>query len=339
MAYTGTGSSADPAIPSTITELYKIITDARNGNVNGNTRGPYYIKLTQDIDCADDPNYIGYAGRLSLDAPSNNNALRICKIYADTKKYIRGLTVKDSVFIDFWYQEGLGSEIRNIDFIDCFFKPTENTSSTSATMFYAYNTPSSAVIKNSTMSISCYGYNYGNINRSCLFVRNVAFSNCSVYVKYNSTYSIIGDDTFIDIGYFYNGNLMKNNIFIFDSFYLTCSSSWSYPIIRASYTTEVVQYNSFIFKNPKITNSSSTLGILNGAYNYLAFLNPTVASGISTPLNIQTFRGTATTIFATDSSAYGTVITKGSDSSGVGYWLTLDELKSEQKLLDIGFVP
>ena len=46
MAYTGTGTQADPAIPNTITELYDIFDAARSSNVNGNTSGPYYVKLT-----------------------------------------------------------------------------------------------------------------------------------------------------------------------------------------------------------------------------------------------------------------------------------------------------
>ena len=328
MAYTGTGSSADPAIPSTITELYKILTDARNGNVNGNTSGPYYIKLTQDIDCADDPNYIGYNGTLHFDPPNNSNRY-IVRFYASTKKSIRGLTVKDQWFMRLQHSDS-GTTIKNIDFIDCFFKPIDNGENPEPTVFAAY-VSSYASIENSTISINVYSY---APNYAPRISYQVAFRNCSVYLKYNSVYGFrTGNGIF-------NASTVNtnttNNIFIFDGWYIPrLGSSWDYPIC---YLSSRCSYNAFIFKNAKFQNPNNIFGLIYGSYNYLAFVNPSL-SGVSSPVAFQGFSETSTSIIATDSSAYGTVITKGSDSSGVGYWLTLDELKSEQKLLDIGFVP
>jgi len=335
MAYTGTGSSADPAIPSTITELYKIITDARSGNVNGNTSGPYYIKLTQDIDCADDPNYIGYAG--AINCAGGSFATTVVKIYADTKKYIRGLTVKDSCFIHFYENfNGQGTTIENIDFIDCFFKPT-GTESYGLYAFYS-GTNSYAMLKNSTVSLSVYGYASGSTTYMCGLANYVAFNNCSIYIKNNASSGIMYSNYKIFYPMHNSSRSTTNNIFILDGFYIRSQgNSWDYPLIRFKNNNDC--YNSFIFKNPIIQSPNNIFGMYLGAYNYIAFVNPSVASGVSAPVSINAFDSTATTIFATDSSAYGTVITKGSDSSGRWYWLTLDELKSEQKLLDIGFVP
>lgn len=336
MAYTGTGSSADPAIPSTITELYQILIDSRNVNVNGNTNGPYYIKLTQDIDCADDPNYIGYARAINL-AGSGSFASSIVKIYADTKKYIRGLTVKDDYFLYLFANfNNQGTLIQNIDFIDCFFKPLVSGSySGNPAVFSANNGGSYARIVNSTISVSVYSYANSQSYSPCINYM-VSFSNCSVYLKYNSIYG------FRNSGDIFNAygirTALTNNIFIFDEWYIPkIGSSWDYPICKLNSSVSC-SYNAFIFKNAKFQNANNIFGICNGSYNYLAFVNPSL-SGVSTPVAFQGFTGTTNSIIATDSSAYGTVITKGSDSTGVGYWLTLDELKSEQKLLDIGFVP
>ena len=328
MAYIGTGSSADPAIPSTITELYQIQADARNGNVNGNTNGPYYVKLTQDIDCADDPNYTGYNGTLHFDPPNNSNRY-IVRFYASTKKSIRGLTVKDQWFMSLQYS-GSGTTIKNIDFIDCFFKPINKGENPGPSVFAAYN-GSYASIENSTISISVYSYapNYA----PCISYQ-VAFRNCSVYLKYNSIYGFKNSGEIFNA---YNiATALTNNIFIFDGWYIPkIGSSWDYPICKLNSSCS---YNAFIFKNAKFQNPNNIFGIYSGSYNYLAFINPSL-SGTSSSVALQGFSDTTNSIIATDSSAYGTVITKGTDSSGVGYWLTLDELKSEQKLLDIGFVP
>ena len=334
MAYTGTGSSADPAIPSTITELYKILTDARSGNVNGNTNGPYYIKLTQDIDCANDSNYIGYAGVLNCFGGSV--ASSVIKIYADTKKYIRGLTVKDDYFIRLMHNNNsyVGTTIQNIDFIDCFFKPMRSGNYNQVpTVFCANSTGSYARIVNSTISINVYGY-VDSQNYAPYISYMVGFSNCSVYLKYNSVYGFRSGDGIFN-AYTVN-TATTNNIFIFDGWYIPrLGTSWDYPICKLGSSCS---YNAFIFKNAKFQNPNNIYGLFYGSYNYLAFVNPSL-SGTSSSVALQGFSGTSNSIIATDSSAYGTVIIKGSDSSGVGYWLTLDELKSEQKLLDIGFVP
>lgn len=333
MAYTGTGTQADPAIPNTITELYDIFNDARSSNVNGNTSGPYYVKLTKNIDCADDENYIGYKGKMHMGAGQNN---RVCLMYSDNNNYIRGLTVKDAYFIENTGETTSSrSFIQNISFIDCFFKPPSDYSSNSSMVFSIGNNGGGFI--DCTFSISMFPFEYNNKTRFVnISNQNMTSNGCSYYFKYNGNFPLtskngVGTDNLVRFNYALASN---NNVFIFEGGYIQSSYSANYYLISSN---NQKSYNAFLFKNTQI-ESGSTINVLGStsSYSYVAFINPSLSSAALAGINNVT-SGLTCCMIGTDK--WSEVFTLPTQTQNVIYYPTLNQLKSSDYLLSIGFIP
>lgn len=100
MAYTGTGTEEDPFLVSSFSDFLYCI------SVNS-----AYIKIINDIDTKDDPDYIG-----DLTSPIT---LQCRKIYADDRKTINGITVVSDHFMKKSNNTFTTTDIVNINFLNC----------------------------------------------------------------------------------------------------------------------------------------------------------------------------------------------------------------------------
>lgn len=94
---TGTGTQADPYIPTTLTEFITAV----------GTAGAH-VALTQDINAADDPAYTGY-----LDSAITFNAAEL----QGNGHVIRGITVQADYFL--YTTSNAYPVLRSVDFLDC----------------------------------------------------------------------------------------------------------------------------------------------------------------------------------------------------------------------------
>ena len=337
MAYRGTGTQADPAIPgasqgtATISDLLEILADVQNGSVGGNTTGPYYIKLDSDIDCYDDPNYIGYTTNLDFVGPSST--LSVVHFYSDTGNYIRGLTVKDQYFMTLLNNNqtlGTFTFIENISFIDCFFKPTVTGGSFLTTSSSVYQT-----FKNCKISVSMYPYTYYPMFGS------VILQGCSVYLKYygggtNQTtcplFNCINTTSALGSS--------NNNVIVVENYPIIQHASNGAPVV---YWHPNSSYNAFILKNPIFKGSSSSVKtyyvMRQGSFNYFAVINPSFDSTLSNSVELLSY-GTNYSVIAAPS--YGTgagTIKQTTDTAGQIYYATTAQMKDYDYLTGIGFIP
>ena len=195
MAYIGTGTQSDPAIPGTlnpdtglpngdgkISDLVGIFAAAR-------AAGSYwYVKLCNDIDCADDPNYLGYYTYLDMSY--------VRKLYSDNQYKIRGLCLKPdgySVVYAFLLSGGNDCEtvIQSIDIIDLFYKPVGSSNSS---IFGFTSTNSWSQIVNCHLTISCYPRSGASIECYGQFSYNsnqIRINNSSIYFKFNENRNVV----------------------------------------------------------------------------------------------------------------------------------------------------
>lgn len=104
---TGTGTQADPYIPTTLSEFISAV----------GTAGAY-VALTQDINAADDPAYTG-----ELTTPIYINAARVDGDHHE----VRGVTVRATNLIQFRYA---GADIYGLNFRDWAHKRTSDDNCT-----------------------------------------------------------------------------------------------------------------------------------------------------------------------------------------------------------------
>lgn len=296
MAYTGTGTQSDPYIPDTITSLYEVI-DLCNASGSNVSR---YIKLTQDIDCKDDPNYIGYMSR------SINLYPCVAELYSDNNSKIIGLTVKDSMFIKF------GGYVRNIEFKNCFFKPT--SISDSGYVFYGSkdNDYFAATMENVKASIYV-------INIYVTFIQNsqAMLNNCSIYIDGSGS-----SGSYFAVGICGNySNVILNNIKV------GIGNDSAYSLCYVTNYCSVILKNSILWSNvsPNILVSSYS------SYSYAALLNTNIQfTGGTTGVG----QGTHNLVASDDYT--GMTYT---DVTGVINFISISDLQDNQKLIDLGFLP
>lgn len=336
MAYRGTGTQADPFIPgstqgtATITDLLEVLDYIQTQSIT-----EAYVVLDSDIDCYDDPNYVGYTSALKFASGSSGNPPGVASFTSDNgNRTIRGLTVKDPYFmILMGYDSNLYTTIDGINFIDCFFKPT---SSSVCYIFGGPSNDSSAILRNSTISMTVYS----NTNTSQPSVpvvceRTCNFVNCSMYFKYNTDAMTAYNTKFLCTSNAYSRRT-RSCVFVFDGLHINYSSSWDYPLIYLAKSDS--SYNSFIFKNCIVESSGyySTLVLSYGSYNYVAFVNPSL-NNTDVKAQLQGFSGTSHCLCASDK--LDTVFIPQSVSSNLGEYCTLTQLKDVDYLLSVGFVP
>lgn len=183
MAYTGTGTEADPYLVSTFTDF---ITCAA---VSG-----AYVKVVADIDAADDELYSGEI--------EDTITIACTKLYADTKKKIEGITCKNS---DFFTMTSAGT-IENIQLLNMCHKIT-----TTGNFIVASIVGSN--LKNVDASIAingaCPGYklHYGN--------ENVSIEHCAFDLDSTNNESIIaGTSSSVGLRALSNGRMRYCNVII-----------------------------------------------------------------------------------------------------------------------------
>ena len=272
------------------------------------------------------------------------NFSNIAEINADSYKYIRGLTVKDSTSTYrsmFYSNDEHRGKFTNIGFIDCFYKAI-NPQQAVVQLFY------SCSFTNCVISVDTYDYSYSGTNYVPAITgassgsQSASFEGTSVYVHYQSenTYYISGTS----FDFFYPSTTCNNSVFVIDNMYINTPSDWSVSFID---TRTANSYNSFILKNCTFM-SSIPFGLRRGSYNYLAVINPSKLSSISgliNPINFVNAADSDTTccLFATDS--YNTIIGDPTDpdysisSDYQKYYITINQLKDPNALMTIGFLP
>lgn len=335
MAYIGTGTQADPAIPGTanpdtglpngdgkISDLVEIFAAAKAA------RNYWYVKLCNDIDCADDPNYLGYYTSLDMSY--------VRKLYSDNQYKIRGLCLKPdgySVVYAFLLSGGNDCEtvIQSIDIIDLFYKPVGSSNSS---IFGFTSTNSWSQIVNCHLTISCYPRSGASMECYGQFSYNsnqIRINNSSIYFKFNENRNVVSRTRYMSL---INSS---NNVFIFDGGSYNYESSWSGYFIHAVGTCS---YNAIICKNSIISRGAAPCLNLNSAGNYVAFINP---SGVTNQSEYPTSVTTYQIVMATDSwynaetNPTG-VWAKPADANN-RYYCTLSQIKDMSYLQGIGFVP
>ena len=98
MAYTGTGTEADPYCVSTLSDFFYCI-----------NQGGAFVKVISDIDGETDETYTGEI--------TDTKQIYCSKIYADEKKSIKGI----SFLCDIAFEINSSIIIDNIDFMHCVF--------------------------------------------------------------------------------------------------------------------------------------------------------------------------------------------------------------------------
>ena len=335
MSYIGTGTQGDPAIPGTanpntglpngdgkISDLVEIFAAAK-------AAGSYwYVKLCNDIDCADDDNYLGYYTYLDMSY--------VRKLYSDNQYKIRGLCLKpdgSSVYYAFLLSSGTNCEtiIDSIDIIDLFYKSV-GTNSSSIFGFTSNNSHSQIV--NCHLTISCYPRSgaYQEYYGSFTYGNNaIIINNSSIYLKFNENRNVVSRSMYM---YLWNSN---NNVFIFDGGSYNYESSWSGYLID---TRQTCSYNAVICKNSIISRGMAPSLSFSSAGNYVAFINP---SGVTNQSEYPISSTSYQIVMATDSwynaetNPTG-VWAKPADGNNK-YYCTLSQIKDMSYLQSIGFVP
>lgn len=335
MAYRGTGTQADPFIPgstqgtATITDLLEVLDYIQTQSIT-----EAYVVLDSDIDCYDDPNYVGYTSALKFASGSSGNPPGVASFTSDNgNRTIRGLTVKDQYFmILMGYDSNLYTTINGINFIDCFFKPT----SSNVCYIFGGLSNSSAILRNSTISMTVYSNTNTSVPSVPIVCERICnFVNCSMYFKYNTNALTRYNALFLSTASTYSRNT-RSCVFVFDGLHINYMDTWDHALINLRSTDSC--YNSFIFKNCVIESSGyySTLVLSYGSYNYVAFVNPSL-SNPEMKATLGGFNSTSHCLCASDK--FDTVFTPTSVSSDVGNYCTLTQLKDVDYLLDVGFVP
>lgn len=318
MAYTGTGTEADPFVVSTYSD-FKYVTD-NNGS------GTYYwVKIADDINCADDPNYTGVQT-----TSINTNHVHI---YADSLKCIEGLTVNAEYFMYNSYSDAV--YINNIYFKNCVFKATTN---------------------DSAVYMDRYGMGRGNFT-NCKFsmiaslgsysasvIKNTTFTNCAAYFK------VMNANTSATFGYWNTTSF--RNVFT-NSNVIVDGMQFAAPM------NEILEYNIWGFGYDKIQAELSSSSVILKNWNIITPAGVSTVwvqdEGGTTRINASyvallncTFSSDLTTLNGTSSGSTGTLSLCGTDNTsltlnspnpGTMIVTTIDNLRSKDYLLSVGFLP
>lgn len=335
MAYIGTGTQGDPAIPGTlnpdtglpngdgkISDLVGIFAAAKAAS------GSWFVKLCNDIDCADDPNYLGYYTALDMSC--------VRKLYSDNQYKIRGLCLKPNgypTYQAFYLNNRNSTEtvIQSIDIVDLFFKPVG--SDTTGIFGFTSNNSYSQIV-NCHFTISCYPRSGAYQEHYGPFVygnQSMIINNSSIYLKFVENRNVVSRSRYM---YLQNSN---NNVFIFEGGSYNYESSWNGYLID---TRGTCSYNAIICKNPIISRGMAPNLSFSSAGNYIALINP---SGVTNQSEYPISSTSYQIVMATDSwynaetNPTG-VWAKPADAND-RYYCTLSQIKDMSYLQSIGFVP
>jgi len=174
MAYSGSGTQADPYLVDNGYDLLQLC------GGDGSTHPGAYIKVTQDIDFAQESWYTG-----KITYPIRLDGL---KLYADTLTEIKGLTVEAAFFLRI---ESNSQTIENLYFKNCCHKVSGSQFATIACYYSASSYTNKVVFNNCKFSLLVVsGASEGSLIYSAQSGGNGKWNNCSLYIKMNHTQPI-----------------------------------------------------------------------------------------------------------------------------------------------------
>lgn len=319
MAYSGSGTQADPFVVSTYTDLIAASEAVPAGGF------PTYIKVATDINCADDPNYTG----------KHLSPLQIRgTLYADSMKTIEGLTIESTSF--FYFSGSNDLTINNIYFKNCIYKSTSNNGlSVTDNLLRCTNCKFSMILILGASVTSAFNRIYFTDCAGYFKVANKA-SYANVFSVVNGTGSIQPINTIIDSNIIIDGMNME-----------LCGNGLMAGANSSGALFQIKSISSsIIFKGCKINNNGIThlYGTFNSGGNfdtmffdgsYFAFLG---CSYVTSPTEISgAYNGNNSPfcILCTDDTS---ITLDDTISKGVHVCLA-SQVKDLNYLLSIGFLP
>jgi len=244
MAYTGTGTEADPYLVSTLTDF---LTCAKMSNK--------YVKVISDIDAADDENYTGEITEPVYIGGST-------KVYADEEKTISGITCTSGSLLQF----GETSFIENICFSNMEHKPVN--AATAYEIYAGKNTQIRNVKLSSRISI------VSNIAVSLRLLYNGGNSpNSYTEFALDITLNVLklsNTTLFDDRNILNKCNITIRNMTINNGADIHFTNSYSTSLTRCS----------VVFKNLNLESGYLNLPA-NYSNTYFSFVNSKIASGLT----------------------------------------------------------
>lgn len=241
MAYTGTGTEEDPFLVSVFSDFLYCI------SVSG-----AYIKIINDIDTKDDPDYIG-----DLTSPIT---LQCRKIYADDRKTINGITVVSDHFMKKSNSTFATTDIVNINFLNCAHQIV--STSNFANKYTLYGEYGGITFTECSLSISISSGVYVPL-----------LSNNSIYLVRSSAYFEI-----ISVGMsglFYVPKIYESSIHIKGGTLYNDLGVCLYDGFRSS----------IILENVTINTTGSHTMLSHCDFVYIAIVNPTIIKNCTAGLS------------------------------------------------------
>ena len=320
MAYTGTGTQADPYVVTNLPDLLTCI-----------EIGQCYIKVANDIDCALEPTYTGKIVRTDKGLD-----LTGIHLYSDGGYSIIGLTLEAFNFFICGNASPGDGYIENLNFINCCFKQKQKTTWNGG-IFDGNNSTWRLRLNNCKFSFvaSMAAFDYA------LFTWCIA-EDCSFYIKVNgASYrfpfainagitmtrcSVVIDGCKVSMPYATSGILFgsANNTYSAGTFdttsiiYKNCDFNWGQTTIYIA----AAQYYAFTNPNP------------NG---YVALLDCTLQGRTDDNGTPFTVDGSPNTPSGAISLVSSNTMTLGTNS--IIKPISIANLKDKQYLVDIGFLP
>lgn len=300
MAYTGTGTEQDPYLVDTLTDLVALATSTS-----------IYIKIIADIDASQEDTY---------KEPVTSSFDFRGQIYADEMKKISNVVVENQNMIS----TSSYSTVENIFFENWIHRKT----SSSPTIYAQYPT-----FKNCCFSIEMVDDVFGSclLGKNSSYGSNGSFLNCAFYVKFTS--GAVGTATSDNLFKYVNinkctfmfENLKRSNLSLAgaETKITNCTFLGDAELLPSSTTVTLTP-----FANDSVYTKSKIIFALN------LTLSDEAEEGTTVTLSF----GNYVTYVMMDAEILGSEFTT-SFSSPTCRALTTEQIKSEQYLEDIGFLP
>lgn len=242
MAYTGTGTEADPYVVTNLTDFITCV-----------DKGESYVKVGADIDAKDDENYTGEL--------TDAIHFKCAKLYADSPKTIRGVTVYSNDFLRLYNGQGYIRLIENLNFLDCTHKLVPGNKS--HFIYIGTSTASYVEIKKCHFSVRIVHEKTTDLNYRIGGDYDY-FTNCALNIDFNDNMLNIGTEYAVERAS--NCNFIIRNLkeafpyfdYIRHSSVIMENFSTSRILLPLAYLSE---YSYFAFVNSKFSQGGSTTGM------------------------------------------------------------------------------
>jgi len=307
MAYTGTGTEADPYVVTTLTDILALEGD------------DIHIKIGADIDASQEEAF----------KEPRTSAIRLRgHIYADEMRTIANVIVETGYMIDI---SGGGSRypvhVENIFFKNWIHRKTGSA----ATIVLSYGSCNNCCFSLEMLD-SAYGYKL--LAKSGTYGSDPNVTNCAFYVKFTS--GTVRRHTSTNYSMLEN-IVAKNCTFQFEKLFVGSSA------ITFNASTAPLTNCTFVGDMSVDVGETTSLQLFKGTTTKVIFaLAVTIAeesTGESLDISfISSDSSYPVTYVMVDSDILGENVTV-TLSSSTNYSLTTEQMKSEQYLTDIGFLP